>query len=325
MGSSPPSPPPIPPEFRAAFQAAAGPDGVLPFSRFVELALYHPTVGYYRRDRPRVGTGKGTDFFTASSTQPVFGELVVAACVKLLGRRPPHEHLFVEIGAEPGQSVLEGIGHPFAGVRTLRLGDALTLTGNCVVFSNELFDAQPFVRSVRRDGRWQEIGVRLADDRLVEIEWPMDANETAADGTFFDRPLGAAQLARTIAAQPWCGLFVAIDYGKTLTELLENTPQGTARAYHRHRQSNDLLAHPGEQDLTCHVCWDWIVAALVEQKFTTPTLEFQETFLLRHAGPAIEAISGQEAARLSRRKLALLQLLHPSQLGQKFQVLHGLR
>ena len=32
-----------------------------------------------------------------------------------------------------------------------------------------------------------------------------------------------------------------------------------------------------------------------------------------------------EATRVSPRKLALLQLLHPSHLGQKFQVLHARR
>ena len=40
----------------------------MPFARFMELALYHPTVGYYRRDQPRVGYDRGTDFFTAAAS-----------------------------------------------------------------------------------------------------------------------------------------------------------------------------------------------------------------------------------------------------------------
>ena len=47
----------------------------------------------------------------------------------------------------------------FLGAKTVRLGERVTLDGECVVFSNELFDAQPFVRSVFRDGRWVEMGV----------------------------------------------------------------------------------------------------------------------------------------------------------------------
>jgi len=307
------------------FRAEAGPGGTLPFSRFMELALYHPAVGYYRRDQARVGLGGNTDFFTASDSGPVFGELVSAAGVKLLGGRHPRDHAFVEIGAEPGRSVLAGVSHPFKRIQTLRVGEPLTIEGECVVFSNELFDAQPFVRTVYRGGRWHEVGVQLKVDHFVEVEWPTAAGETGAEGYRFDRPLAASKLAADLAAQPWRGLFVAFDYGKTLSELVENTPLGTARAYYRHGQSNNLLARPGEQDLTCHVCWDWLVDALTRHGFAPPKLQFQEAFFIHHAGRLIADLSTAEAGRLSRRKLALFQLLHPAQMGQKFQVLHALR
>ena len=38
-------------------------------------------------------------------------------------------------------------------------------------------------------------------------------------------------------------------------DLIGDRPAGTARAYYRHEATRDLLARPGEQDLTCHVCW----------------------------------------------------------------------
>lgn len=323
MGSSPASPSP---EFTAVFRAAAGPGGTLPFARFMELALYHPEVGYYRRDRPRVGRGRGTDFYTAASLGPAFGELVAASCARLLGDRDPRIHTFVEIGAEPGGGVLAGVNHPFAAVRTIGIGEEPALSGDCVVFSNELFDARPFTRTVFRAGGWRETHVTLEGDHLIEVEAPFRGDERpAAEGYRFDRPLAAADLAADIARREWRGLFVAFDYGKTLDELREHTPAGTARAYHRHRRSEELLARPGEQDLTCHVCWDWIIAALARHGFAEPRLDFQETFLVRNAGPALAAASEAEAGRLSARKLALLQLLHPAGMGQRFQVVHALR
>jgi hypothetical protein len=63
-------------------------------------------------------------------------------------------------------------------------------------------------------------------------------------------PLAAAALAEQLSAPGWSGLFVACDYGKSWRELIEAAPNGTARAYYRHAQSNELLARPGEQDLT---------------------------------------------------------------------------
>src|SRR5688500_9671104 len=91
-------------EFLAVFRAHADESATMNFSRFMELALYHPQVGYYRRERLRVGRKAGTDFFTASSSGPIFGELVCAACVQRLQTlgRDPEVHTFVEIGVEPG-------------------------------------------------------------------------------------------------------------------------------------------------------------------------------------------------------------------------------
>ena len=53
--------------------AARGP---LPFSRFMEVALYDPTAGYYRRDH----FGKEGDFYTAEQLQPTFGLLLRRFC-----------------------------------------------------------------------------------------------------------------------------------------------------------------------------------------------------------------------------------------------------
>ena len=50
--------------------------GPMPFRRFMELALYHPEYGYYRRARDPFG--KEGDFYTAEQVQPVFGVLVAA-------------------------------------------------------------------------------------------------------------------------------------------------------------------------------------------------------------------------------------------------------
>ena len=196
-----------------------------------------------------------------------------------------------------------------------------------MVFSNELFDAQPCVRTVYRGEAWRERAVELGPDgSLAEVEVPYAGDSQAApEGYAFDRPLAAARLAGEIAREPWRGLFLAFDYGKTERELRAECPGGTVRAYHRHRQERDLLARPGEQDLTCHVCWDWLAAELTAAGFGAPSLEFQETFLVRQAGPAIAAVSAAEAARFSPRKQALLQLLHPGQMGQRFQVLQARR
>jgi SAM-dependent MidA family methyltransferase len=48
--------------------------GVLPFARFMELALYCPIHGYYEKQKDNVG--RGGDFITSVSTGGLFGQLL---------------------------------------------------------------------------------------------------------------------------------------------------------------------------------------------------------------------------------------------------------
>ena len=331
MGSSDNLPGAAPPvEFINRFRTEAGSNGVMSFESFMKLALYDEELGYYRKAKSRIGYGKESDFYTATTSGSLFGELIAAAVTEIIGTKMASKCTFVEIGCEPTGGVMANVVHPFSATSTIQLGEAMELDGMCVVFSNELFDAQPCRRFIFKTGIWRELGVGCADDRLFEVELPLGDTQPylpsdVAEGYILDAPQAAVSLLHVILNQPWHGLFIAIDYGKPWEELIRATPQGTVIAYFRHAQSNDLLAHPGGQDLTCHVCWDWLSAALTRHEFSGPILESQESFFIHHAASLLQDVTTSEAKHLSRRKLALTQLIHPSYLGQKFQVLHAIR
>jgi SAM-dependent MidA family methyltransferase len=322
-------------DFFEIFSTEPGARTGVSFARYMELAMYHPTAGYYTRDFKRVGRDDKADFFTATSFNPIFGELVVAAAVKLLEPSAPSAFDFVEIGAEPGGGILRDLPHPFASYRTISLGQPFTLPENAVVFSNELFDAQPFHRIVWRGGRWHELGVALHGRHLREVILPEFTPElaTAADrlpkqaeeNYHIDVPLRTVPLLERIVSQSWKGLFLAFDYGKFWQELAQNIPSGTGRTYHRQKMGNDLLTRPGKQDLTCHICWDWLEDGLVRAGFGEPRVDSQESFFMNYAAKTLAAITAAEASSFSPRKRMLIQLLHPANMGQKFQALHALR
>src|SRR5579863_6844182 len=48
--------------------------GPIPFSRYMELCLYHPELGYYSRNTEQFG--KAGDFYTSSDVHAVFGRLM---------------------------------------------------------------------------------------------------------------------------------------------------------------------------------------------------------------------------------------------------------
>ena len=77
--------------------------GTIPFSRFFELALYHPTHGYYTG--PQRVFGREGDFITAPLISPLFSQALgnqVIEVAELLKAQGTQEYTILEIGAGNG-------------------------------------------------------------------------------------------------------------------------------------------------------------------------------------------------------------------------------
>ena len=78
--------------------------GPLTTAEFMELALYHSSLGYYSRAPRR--TGRAGDFFTSVDVGPQFGALLASQLeemYRLLGDSAPDGFDLVEAGAANGQ------------------------------------------------------------------------------------------------------------------------------------------------------------------------------------------------------------------------------
>ena len=305
-------------------------DGVVPFVRLVEAALYATGLGYYSSERVRVGKAAGTDFTTAAALGPMFGELIAGAAQTLVGDLKAHA--LVEVGAEPGQTHYAGVASQFAELRTFRFGAAPDFPARCVLVANELLDAQPFHRFVRQGGAWRELGVRvdgpeLTVEPLAGFSTPLAAEfagslPAAEEGWILDAPLAAEDLLRKLFAGGWAGAVILLDYGKTVAQCLESSPAGTARAYRSHQLSGAILENLGSQDLTCHVLWDRLEPVLAAAGFRSIRLDRQEAFFVRHATAEMERIATSGDHEAPGR---LRALTHPAHFGAKFQVMHAVR
>jgi SAM-dependent MidA family methyltransferase len=75
--------------------------GAISFRRFMELALYHPDLGYYASGRARIG--KEGDFFTGVSVGRIYGRLLASICREAWERLgAPSEFTLIEQGANDG-------------------------------------------------------------------------------------------------------------------------------------------------------------------------------------------------------------------------------
>jgi SAM-dependent MidA family methyltransferase len=179
--------------------AAAG--GLLPFDRFMDLALYAPGLGYYVAGA--VKFGRDGDFVTAPEISPLFGRCLASQCAEVLDRIGGGDLL--ELGAGTGTLVVEVL-------RALEQADTLPerylilepssdlqdrqrtlireriphLEGRCtwltrlpsklrgVVLANEVLDAMPVHRfRIRNDGGIDEVCVAERAGALVEVSAPV--------------------------------------------------------------------------------------------------------------------------------------------------------
>ncbi|MEX0331336.1 MAG: SAM-dependent methyltransferase [Puniceicoccaceae bacterium] len=303
--------------------------GTIPLETFIDLALYHPQVGYYLRPESRVGHRSGTDFYTAQSLGTVYSNLVLAALEELSGSSLDTFSL-VEFGPESSAGTMGPAGKsPFRETLLVRPGEAFTIPSRSIVFSNELFDAQPFRRFIRRNDKWMEAGVRITDNALdwceLEPAQSLPPLPEASEGYIIDWPGQARQLMQDICSQSWEGLFVAFDYGLERSVIFSERPSGTGRTYADHQLGTDLLANPGHIDITCHVIWDELEDALRDNAFESIRIERQEAFFMHHSRKEIARILEGSAGSFSPEKQTLMELLHPENMGHKFQVLSARR
>jgi SAM-dependent MidA family methyltransferase len=91
------------------------------------------------------------------------------------------------------------------------------------------------------------------------------------------------------------------------------------RAYFRHQVSDDLLAQPGEQDLTAHINFSSIQKVGEAAGLRTEVFSPQPQFLTRVLEKAVK--KNCFASLDSKQARQFQTLTHPEHLGRAFRVL----
>ncbi|MFK4812734.1 class I SAM-dependent methyltransferase [Devosia sp. ZW T5_3] len=325
--------------------------GPMSVATYMGLCLTHPRQGYYKGADPLGAKG---DFVTAPEISQMFGELVgffFANIFQQMGS--PKAFTLLELG--PGRGTLMADMLRVA-CRVEGFRDALDLRlfetnpsliaeqharlepydpkwidgfdkvgdGPLLVVANEFFDALPIRQFVRGTEGWHERMVGLVDGKrafglsptpIPQSAMP-DAIADAEPNAVFEVGLAAgevtARLARTISAQG--GVLLAIDYGYGTTQTGE-TLQGVRRhAY------DDVLASPGETDLSAHVDFEAVGNVAAKAGLAVHPLLGQGQFLTRlginDRAKALSAANPGSAADIASAKG---RLIAPDQMGELFK------
>ena len=268
-------------------------EGPLSVEQWMDACLADPDGGYYMTRDP---FGRHGDFITAPEISQMFGELLgLWTAVMWQSMGAPERVRLVELGPGRGTLMADALraANSLPGfidavsvhmvetspVLTARPQDKLSGApcpvtwhetfeavpgGPVIVLANEFLDALPVRQWVLHDGQWLERMVGHNGEAFVfETGAPVDPAAvpeflgTADEGAIFETSPAVGSFVESLARRLTVevGAALLIDYGHTRRDVGE-----TLQALKGHQFADPLLS-PGEQDLTAHVDFAFVVEA----------------------------------------------------------------
>ncbi|KZE30253.1 class I SAM-dependent methyltransferase [Crenobacter luteus] len=330
-------------------------DGWIPFSRFMELALYAPGLGYYAAGSRKFG--EAGDFVTAPEMSPFFAACLARQLAELL---PQTDGVIYEFGAGTGRlaadliAELKALGVAVKGYKIVDLSPELierqrdTLADHLdlvewlaelpdaidgVVIGNELLDAMPCelihwsdAGPLRRGvtvehGAFAFADREIDDARLAELARRYDPR---LPGYVSEISLANRGFVRDLAARLSRGAILLIDYGYGEREYyLPERRMGTLIGHYRHHTVHDPFYLPGLMDLTCHVDFTAIAETGLEAGLDLIGYLNQAQFLVNCGltGLLAERLDAADTVPYARAVSAVQKLVSPTEMGEFFKVI----
>lgn len=338
-------------------QAITTAGGWIPFSQYMQIALYAPGLGYYAAGATKFG-GAG-DFITAPELSPLFAQCIATQVADVLAETggdilelgPGTGALAAEVlktldasGRLPGRYQLLDLSPDLRSRQRDRIAaevphlvarcewiDALPAAFTGVILANEVLDAVPVHLAAWTDNGLCERGVTATDGAFAWADRPLDDDSVRAGLAGIDVPApyvsevspDAIALARTLATRLMRGAAFLVDYGFGRREYYHpQRSRGTLMCHYRHRAHDDPFFLPGLQDITAHVDFTAVAEAAVAVGAGHGGYTTQAQFLI-NCGIAERlqrlhgAVSDADYARLAA---GAQKLLSPAEMGELFKV-----
>jgi SAM-dependent MidA family methyltransferase len=331
--------------------------GWIPFSRYMELALYAPGLGYYTAGAHKFGSAG--DFVTAPELSPLFGRTLARQVAEIMQHSMPQ---VIELGAGSGrlaadmllelarldslperyailevsadlrqrqQALLQARVPQFA-ARVEWLDKLPDSIGGAVV-GNEVLDALPVhivrwgdeeifelgVASNANNLEWEE---RLPqNDALLQIAQQISMPEDSIS----EISLTARGLTGSLCERLTHGALLFIDYGFGAREYYHpQRTQGTLMCHYRHRAHDDPFFLTGLQDITAHVDFSAIAESAIDSGAQLLGYTSQAHFLLNSGITyLLQETPPEDLHDYLPLSMQVQKLTSPAEMGELFKVI----
>jgi SAM-dependent MidA family methyltransferase len=338
--------------------------GQVSFAEYMHHCLYAPGLGYYSAGAAKFG--EAGDFVTAPEVSSVFGTVLARQFAGLMPQIS--SPAILEFGAGSGKlaidvlRALDAAGSlPVEGYQILEVSadlrerqeekiqseipelaghitwlDQLPKDFSGIVVANEVLDALPVERFIRREDGVRQVCVTVDGDRLALTDRAAPEALQAAVAnieTFIGRKLAPDYASEVCLAAPqWIadlaatlsqGFVFLLDYGVGRREYYSpERSGGWLRCHFRHHAHDDPLVLTGIQDMTSWVDFTAIAEAAVDNDLDIAGFVAQAQFLI---GGGLDSILADFAELPTGAQLKLsaeIKLLTlPAEMGESFKCL----
>jgi SAM-dependent MidA family methyltransferase len=196
------------------------------------------------------------------------------------------------------------------------------------VIANEVLDAMPAKRLIKKQTGFVELGVDCKDNQL---QWQMFDQPYINDKALLPNEVEQGYTTETnLRAMAWIeslsdiveqGLVLLIDYGMDRDEYFHpQRGEGTLRCYYQHKASDDPFVHVGEQDITTSVNFSDMSDQAKNSGFNIAGYATQAMFLISLGIDEYLLAETDEDRRITLAQ-QVKQLVLPSAMGESFKVL----
>lgn len=305
----------------------------IPFARFMEHALYHPSLGYYNANRFTIG--KQGDFTTASEISPLYAQCFARQCaqifeqlgegcilelgagtgkfagdllleLKKLGCAPRHYYIY-EISSSLKQKQKSHIERSAPELLDqIKWLDELPTHFIGVMIANEVLDALPVHTFAIHANTLQERFVTSTKQTfswMIDTPSPLLQIEVEKIQMSCDLPceyeseinLNLIQFIKNITQSMARGVILFADYGYGLQEYYHpERNHGTLTCFYQHHKHDQPFLFPGLQDITAHVNFTQVIDVAVDQGCDLLGFTSQAAFLVACGLLEIATLSEKE-------------------------------
>jgi SAM-dependent MidA family methyltransferase len=332
--------------------------GPISFTRFMELALYAPGLGYYGAGKTKFG--ESGDFITAPELGNVFARCLARQCQQVLRelgggdileagagsgalaadllaelerlQQLPTSYYILEVSPDlrerQRRRIKQAVPHLLERAQWLDRFPSQGIEG--VVLANELLDAMPVALFRVTDNDIMERYVSDTEDGFGWSDQPAAAPVRERVSGFDLPPDYCSEI--NFTAEAWIrsaaqtlkrGVMLLFDYGFPAHEYYH--PQrtgGTLMCHYRHRAHTDPLVLVGLQDITAHIDFTAMAQAAVDSGLDVLGYTAQAPFLM---ASGLDELMSRSDVDDTRTHLELTnqikKLTLPSEMGELFKVL----